>query len=62
MEIWNQIHFEAIFIGDDWKGNPRWLNTEKELSAVGAKVVYLPHTDGVSSTMLKQVKEGTVAD
>ena len=62
MEIWDQIHFEAIFIGDDWKGHPRWLNTEKELSTVGAKVVYLPHTDGVSSTMLKQVKEETISD
>lgn len=52
-EIWNQIKFDAIFIGDDWKGNPRWEQTERDLSLVGADVVYLKHTDGVSSTLLR---------
>lgn len=51
--IWNKIHFDAIFIGDDWKGNVRWKQTEKDLEPYGATVVYLPYTDGVSSTMLR---------
>ncbi len=56
--IWNMIHFNAIFIGDDWKGNARWNQTEKDLAALGAKVVYLPHTDGICSTLLRiQEKE-----
>lgn len=53
VEIWNQIHFDAIFIGDDWKGNERWAQTEKDLEPYGAEVVYLPHTDGISSTILR---------
>lgn len=51
--MWNELHFDAIFIGDDWKDNERWVQTEKDLEPYGAKVVYLPHTDGVSSTMLR---------
>lgn len=33
--IWNDLHFDAIFIGDDWKGNDRWLQTEKDLAPLG---------------------------
>ena len=50
---WEKIHFDAIFIGDDWKGNERWAQTEKDLAPYGAEVVYLPHTDGISSTILR---------
>lgn len=54
MEIHRWIHFDAIFIGDDWKGNDRWTKTENDLKKVGADVVYLKYTDGVSSTMLRE--------
>lgn len=53
MEIWEELHFDAIFIGDDWKGNSRWKETEAKLAKVGADVVFLPHTDGISSTILR---------
>ena len=59
-EIWKQFHFDAVFIGDDWKGNERWTRTEQELEPLGAKVVYLPHTEGVSSTELRPVKNEKV--
>lgn len=48
-------HFDAIFIGDDWKGNVRWIETEAELKQIGVDLVYLPHTDGISSTALASV-------
>ena len=47
-------HFDKIFIGDDWKGNERWRQTELDMKALGAEVVYLPHTEGTSSTMLRE--------
>ena len=53
-EIHKHVNFDAIFIGDDWKGNERWEKTEEQLKKVGAEVVYLPHTDGISTTMLTQ--------
>lgn len=52
--IYNSIGFNAIFIGDDWKGNERWKKTEDDLAQVGAEVVYLPHTDGISTTIISQ--------
>lgn len=51
--IHKSIPFEAVFIGDDWKGDERWIKTEQDLIPLGAQVVYLPHTSGVSSTGLR---------
>lgn len=61
-EIWKQIHFDAIFIGDDWKGNTRWKQTEEDLRPLGAEVVYLKHTDGISSSILRTREENKVED
>lgn len=58
MDIYKNIKFDAIFIGDDWKGNERWQKTEEDLSKVGAKVVYLPHTNGISTTILTKRMQG----
>lgn len=49
-----KFHFNAIFIGDDWYGNPRWMETKEKLALYGVDVVFLPHTKGVSSTMLRE--------
>lgn len=59
-EIWKDIHFNVIFIGDDWKGNKRWIETEVEMRKKGVDVIYLPHTDGVSSTLLRRVNEDSI--
>lgn len=55
-EIWNKIHFDVIFIGSDWKGNERWNQTELDLAPLGAVVVYLKHTDGISSSLLRTME------
>lgn len=60
--MWNKLHFDAVFIGDDWKGNPRWEATKDELEKYGVDVVFLPHTEGVSSTMLRDEKEQVVGE
>lgn len=61
-EMWNKVHFDAIFIGDDWKGNARWAQTEKDLAPLGADVVYLKHTDGISSTLLRTKEDSRIED
>ena len=53
-EIWKQKKFDLIFIGDDWKGNERWVKTEEAMRIYGVKVVYLPYTKGTSSTILRE--------
>ena len=51
--MWQKLHFDAIFIGNDWKGNARWQQTERDLAPLGADVVYLKHTAGISSSLLR---------
>ena len=62
LHFWKEFKFDAIFIGDDWKGSDRWKNTEIELSKVGAKVVYLKHTEGISSTLLRDKEDTKVTE
>lgn len=51
---WDQIHYDALFHGDDWKGSHLYHQTEEELKNVGVSVVYLPHTKGTSSTEISK--------
>lgn len=52
---WVDLRFDAIFHGDDWKGSDMYNEVERKLNAVGVDMVFLPHTNGTSSTMLKDV-------
>ena len=45
---------DAVFVGSDWKGTPSWLQYEKDLAELGCDVVYLDHTEGISSTILRE--------
>lgn len=62
VEMWNILHFDAVFIGDDWKGNPRWEKTREELARIGVDVVFLPYTKGVTSTTLRPEFEQKIED
>lgn len=50
-------NIDVVFVGSDWKGTPQWNKYEKEFKKVGCDVVYLPHTDGISSTILRSKVE-----
>lgn len=45
---------EKVFVGSDWQGTPSWIEYEKEFAKLGCSVVYLDHTDGISSTILRE--------
>lgn len=60
--VWEKLHFDVIFIGSDWKGNARWKQTEKDLAPLGADVVYLKHTEGISSTLLRDKENYKIED
>ena len=51
---WELYKFDKMFVGDDWKGTTVWNKFEEQFSEVGVEIVYLPHTDGTSSTLLTQ--------
>ena len=50
-----QYHVDVVFVGSDWENTPQWIEYEKQLKKINCDVIYLPHTDGISSTMLKDV-------
>ena len=54
-EAWEKYHFNKMFVGSDWKNTPQWNQYEKELTPKGVEIIYLPHTDGISSTQLTGV-------
>ncbi|MBC2244831.1 adenylyltransferase/cytidyltransferase family protein [Listeria booriae] len=54
MEAWQRLGFDAIFVGDDWKGSDTWNQFEADFSKVGVTIEYLPYTKGTSSTQLRQ--------
>ena len=55
MEAWEKLHFNVMFVGDDWKGTPKWDAYEKQFAEVGVKIVYFPYTKGTSSTLINEV-------
>lgn len=58
MDIWKEHPFNVIFHGDEWKNSTLYNNYMKEFAKVGVDIVFLPHTKGISSTMLRHdIKE-----
>lgn len=54
MQAWEKLHFDAMFHGDDWKGSDMYKEIETKFNAVGCTLVFLPHTNGTSSTELRK--------
>ncbi len=48
-----ELGADVVFVGSDWKGSDAWNQYEKEFAEVGCDVVYLSHTDGISSSILR---------
>ncbi len=55
---WEKYHFQKMFVGSDWKGTPQWESFEKQFAPIGVEIVYLEHTDGISSTILRDRLNG----
>lgn len=55
LQVWEQLRFDVIIKGDDWRGTEKGRKLERDFAGVGVDVVYLPYTAHTSSTMLRQV-------
>lgn len=53
LEMWKVKPFNVMFHGDEWKGTDLYNHYEKEFEKIGVKIVYLPHTQGISSSILR---------
>ena len=54
MEMWKSKHFDVMFHGDEWRGTDLYNRYEEEFEKVGVRIVYLPHTEGISSSILRE--------
>ena len=51
-KMWEKLHFDVLFVGDDWFNAPSWKEMEAKFNEVGVGVVYFPNTKGTSSRIL----------
>lgn len=53
LKMVSDIGADAVFVGSDWKGSEAWKEYEAQFASVGCDVVYLDHTEGISSSILR---------
>ncbi|WP_326690716.1 MULTISPECIES: adenylyltransferase/cytidyltransferase family protein [unclassified Streptomyces] len=61
LETWQQVRFDVLFKGDDWRGTPKGERLEADFRTVGVEVVYFPYTVHTSSTQLRRVLDTLAA-
>lgn len=51
-----KFNFNKLFVGDDWKGTPRFIETEKQFkeNQIDVEIVFLPYTKSVSTSKLRE--------
>lgn len=54
LDTWQELRFDRIFKGDDWRGTPKGDKLQSDFASVGVEVVYLPYTAHTSSTELRR--------
>ncbi len=52
-DAWNEVRYDKLFVGSDYKGSERFNKFEKKLKPLGVEIVYFDYTDGISSTQLR---------
>ena len=52
---WEKIHFNALFVGDDWKGSKLFNELEQKFKLVNVDIVFFPRTEGISTTILTEI-------
>ena len=52
LEAYRKYRFNKMFVGSDWKGTEAWNTFEEQFKPLGVEIIYLPHTDGISTSIL----------
>ena len=53
LEALDKFHYQALIMGDDWKGTDFYKKVEQQLKEKNAEVVYFPYTKTTSTTLLR---------
>lgn len=57
-----KLKYDILFVGDDWYDSPKWAEYENTLNGHGAKIVYFPYTEKISTTKIKNEASRKEAD
>ena len=55
MKAWNNLKFDRMFVGDDWKNTKEWIQIEKDFGKYNVEIIYFSYTTHTSSTILRDV-------
>jgi glycerol-3-phosphate cytidylyltransferase len=55
MKAWNNLKFDRMFVGDDWKDTKEWIQIEKNFSKYNVEIIYFSYTIHTSSTILRDI-------
>lgn len=55
LQAWENLKFDVVFHGDDWKGSSMYNEIEQQFKEVGVDMFFFPYTKGTSSTKLSSV-------
>ena len=55
IEAWNNLKFNIMFVGDDWKGTEKWNKLEEDFLERGVKISYFPYTKQTSSSRIRKI-------
>lgn len=57
IKAWETLKFDALFHGSDWQNSDMYNKIINDLAKLGVDVIFLPHTEGISSTDIsKKIK------
>jgi glycerol-3-phosphate cytidylyltransferase len=54
IDLYNAYRFDIMFIGDDYIDSQKYKELDKELRKFGSKVMFLPYTKSISSSILRE--------
>lgn len=54
MSAWESLKFDVLFHGSDWQNSEMYNKIVEEFKTVGVDVVFLPHTEGISSSYISK--------
>jgi glycerol-3-phosphate cytidylyltransferase len=57
---WKHYNFNVMFVGDDWRGNELFIETERILKKNNVDIVYFSYTQNTSSTLIKNILQAMV--
>jgi hypothetical protein len=53
LDAYNDIKYDYLFVGSDYKNTERFNRYEKVLKPLGVEIVYFPYTKSINSTQIR---------